>query len=172
MVISGTRGIPWRQMLNGPIVAVVIAMALVVLGLDDKITGAPRQAMSMIGLGSFPLAIFITGCSMMDLVGREKPSWKIIGGSAIVRLALVPVMMLCAAKYFPLARELRELLVVQAAMPAAMTPILLARLYGGRPGVAVQVVLATTILSLITLPWIITLGTDWIGLKPLIPSAP
>ena len=57
--------------------------------------------------------------------------------------------------------RLRE---VQAAMPAGMTAILLARMYGGRPAVAVQVVIATTVLSLLTLPWIITWGSRWIGL--------
>jgi hypothetical protein len=63
--------------------------------------------------------------------------------------------------------ELRQVLVVQAAMPAAMTPIMLARLYGGRPAIAVQVVLATTIGSIVTLPWIIYWGIHWVGLKPL-----
>jgi predicted permease len=169
MVISGGTGIPWRQMINGPIVAVVIAMVLVALGLDDNITGPPRQAISMIGIGSFPLAIFITGCTIMDLIGHEKPTLRIIVGSSLVRLGLVPAAMLCAAKFLPLATEIRQVLIVQAAMPAAFTPILMARLYGGRPGMAVQVVLATTILSLITLPWIITIGTEWIGLEPLLP---
>ena len=45
---------------------------------------------------------------------------------------------------------------------------MLARLYGGRPAIAVQILLATTALSLITLPWIIWYGCQWIGLKPLL----
>jgi hypothetical protein len=65
--------------------------------------------------------------------------------------------------------ELRQVLVVQAAMPAGMSSILLARMYGGRPAVAVQIVIATTVLSLLTLPWIITWGSEWIGLKALLP---
>jgi len=59
--------------------------------------------------------------------------------------------------------------VVQAAMPAGMTSIMLARLYGGRAAVAVQIVIATTVLSLLTLPWIIAWGSGWIGLKALLP---
>jgi hypothetical protein len=53
-----------------------------------------------------------------------------------------------------------------------MTPIMLARLYGGRPGIAVQVVLATTLGSILTLPWIIYWGIQWVGLKPLLPPPP
>ena len=93
----------------------------------------------------------------------------LIIGSSVVRFLLAPLLFLTAAKYLPLATELRQVLVVQAAMPAAMTPIMLARLYGGRPAIAVQVVIFTTVLSVFSLPWIITLGCRWIGLNPLLP---
>jgi predicted permease len=169
MMMTGDRNLSWRPLVNGPIVAVVIGLTLMVLGLDDHVTGAGRKAMSMIGVGAFPLAIFVTGCTMMDLVGAERPNAKVILGGAVVRLLLTPMVMLGAAKFLPLTTELRQVLVVQAAMPAGMTAILLARLYGGRPAVAVQVVIATTILSLLTLPWIITWGSAWIGLKPILP---
>lgn len=169
MMMSGARGFSWKRLLNGPVLAVTAGLALVALGLDDQVTGAGRTAISMIGIGAFPLAILITGCTMMDLVGAEKPSWRVIVGSSIVRLALAPLVILSAAKFFPLTTELRQVLVVQAAMPAGMSAILLARMYGGRPAVAVQVVIATTVLSLITLPWIITWGSEWTGLTPLMP---
>jgi predicted permease len=169
MMMTGDRGLSWRPLVNGPIVAVIIGLTLMVLGLDEHVTGAGRKAMSMIGVGAFPLAILVTGCSMIDLVGAERPNLKVILGGAVVRLLITPMVMLSAAKFLPLTTELRQVLVVQAAMPAGMTAILLARLYGGRPAVAVQVVIATTILSLLTLPWIITWGSAWIGLKPILP---
>lgn len=169
MIMSGERGITWRRLMNGPVIAVTIGLTLVALGLDSHVTGAGRKAMSLIGVGAFPLAILITGCSMIDLVGKEKPSWRVIVGSSVVRLVLAPLAILSAAKFLPLPTELRQVLVVQAAMPAGLTSILLARMYGGRPAVAVQIVIATTVLSLLTLPWIITWGSQWIGLKPLLP---
>ncbi len=169
MMMSGDRGISWRRLLNGPIIAVVIGLILVALKLDGSVTGPVRKAMSMMGVGAFPVAIFITGCSMIDLVGTEKPNWRVIVGSASVRLVLTPFAMLCVAKFFPLSMELRQVLVVQAAMPAGMTAILLAKMYGGRPAIAVQIVIGTTVLSFLTLPWIITWGSLWIGLKPLLP---
>jgi hypothetical protein len=169
MIMSGDRGLPWRKLVNGPVIAVIGGLLLVALGWDAHCVGPARKAMSMIGVGAFPLAILITGCTIMDLVVAEKPTWKIILGSSLVRLVLAPIAFLTAAKYLPIAIELRQVLVVQAAMPAAMTPIMLARLYGGRPAIAVQIVVFTTALSLLSLPWIITLGCEWIGLKPLLP---
>lgn len=167
MLVSGSSGIPWRKLLNGPLIAVAAAMLCVFTGLDQFIVGPPREMMSMLGRASIPVAVFITGCTIMDLAFSEKPQLKLVVAAGMVRLLIVPVAILTAARYLPMAVELRQVLIVQAAMPAALTPILMARLYGGRPAIAVQVVIATTLISLVTLPWIITLGTRWIGLTPL-----
>ncbi len=169
MMMSGDKGMRWKHLLNGPIIAVAIGLILVMFHLDGHFTGPARKAMSMIGVGAFPIAILITGCAMIDLAGSERPTWKITLGSALVRLVLAPFVILSAAKFLPMPNELRQVLIVQAAMPAGMTAILLARLYNGRPAIAVQIVIGTTALSFITLPWIITWGCQWIGLKPLLP---
>lgn len=169
MLLTGERGIRWRRLVNGPIIAVVIGLTLVLLGIDDRITGPARIAMSMIGIGAFPLAIMMTGASIMDLVGTEKPSWKIISGAMLVRIILAPSLIILSAKFIPMVPELRQVLLVQASMPAAMGTILLAKLYGGRPAVAVQIVVATTVISIFTLPYVITFGIRYLELTPLTP---
>ena len=169
MLMSGENGIPWKRLVNGPIIAVIIGLTLVTLRVDDKVTGPIRTSISMIGTGAFPLAIMITGATIMDLVGTEKPSWKIVIAACIVRLFAAPAIIILCAKYIPMAVELRQILLVQAAMPAALVPILLARLYGGRPAVAVQVVIGTTVVSIFTLPYIIFYGIKFLNLTPLTP---
>jgi len=164
MLMSGAKGIDWRRLINGPMFAVVGGLLLVGLGWDRHITGPPREAMRMLGQGAFPVAIALTGAMMFDMIGEERPSLKVVLGGSLVRLLISPAVILGAAKFLPVATELKQVLVVQAAMPAAMTPVLFARLYGGRPAVAVQIVLATTLLSLLTLPWIIAWGKMWLGL--------
>lgn len=169
MLMSGATGVSWRRLANGPIIAVIIGLILVTLRVDHLVTGPPRVAISMLGIGAFPLAIMMTGATIIDLVGTEKPSWKIITTACVVRLAVMPVIIILCAKFIPMATELRQILLVQAAMPAALTPILLARLYGGRPGIAVQVVIATTVVSILSLPYIITFGIRYLNLSPLAP---
>ncbi len=168
MMMSG-GGVSWRRLLNGPIVAVLIGLTLVGLGLDEAVTGSARSAISMIGVGAFPLAILVTGAAMLDLVAEERPDLRVILGAAVVRLVLAPLAILTAGRYLPLTVELKQVLVVQAAMPAGFSAILLARMYGGRPAVAVQVVIATTVLSFLTLPWIISWGSKWLLLEPMLP---
>jgi predicted permease len=167
MLLSGDRKIKWKRMINGPIIAVVIGLILVMLRVDDKVTGPFRSVISMVGIGAFPIALVMTGAAMMDLVGTEKPSWKIIFGSILVRMILVPILIIASAKCIPMSLELKQVLVVQAAMPAAMVPILLAKIYGGRPAVAVQIVIATTVISLFSLPFIITYGMRFLDLTPI-----
>ncbi|WP_338286868.1 AEC family transporter [Luteolibacter sp. LG18] len=166
MLLSGSNTFQWRKLVNGPVFAVVGGLLLVATGIDQSIVGPPREAIHMLGSGAFPVAIMLTGAILLDLAKNERPSWKVVVGGALVRLVLSPLVILSAAKFLPVAIELKQVLVVQAAMPAAMTPILLARLYGGRAGIAVQVVVATTVLSLLTIPWVITWGSAWVGLKP------
>jgi len=72
-------------------------------------------------------------------------------------------LILCLAKFLPLATELKQVLVIQAAMPAGMFPILMSRHYGGRADVAIQVVVATSLVSLLTMPLIVSLGRYWVG---------
>lgn len=168
-MMSGKGGISWRRFINGPVIAVLCGLWLVFMGWDVHITGPVRKGLSLIGVGAVPLAVVIIGCTIVDLVGAEKPTAKIILGSALVRLILAPMLFLAAAKFLPIAAELRQVLVVQAAMPAAVTPIILARMYGGRTAIAAQVVVFTTGLSLFSLPWIITFGCRWVGLSPQLP---
>jgi len=55
-------------------------------------------------------------------------------------------------------------LLVQAAMPSAVFPVLIARLYGGNPVVATQVAIVTTLVSLGTIPIWLRAGAAFVGL--------
>ena len=172
MILSGEKSIPWRKLVNGPVVSVLLGLVLVGSGLDSFLAaggghpvGEPlRKSMAWLGAGAFPVAILITGAVMIDMIAIERPSPKVVLGGVVVRLAILPMLLLAAAKFLPAPVSLKQVLVVQAAMPSAMTPIMLARIYGGRPGVAVQVVIATTAASLFTLPFVIVWGIRWAGL--------
>ena len=164
MLLAGGGRIPWRKLLNGPAVAILLSLLLVFTGLDRFVSGPPRVAIQWLGQGAFPIGIFITGALMMDFLASEKSSLRIALGGSVIRLLVIPALFIAAAKWLPIATELRQVLVVQAVMPAAMSPILIAKLYGGRPGIAVQVVASTTIACLVTLPLILSWAIAWIGL--------
>jgi predicted permease len=72
-------------------------------------------------------------------------------------------LILAVARWLPCSLELKRVLVVQAAMPAAVFPIVLARHYGGQPLTAVQIVLGTTVLGIFVSPLWISAGRAWLG---------
>lgn len=166
MIMTGSVFGNPRAMINGPVVAVVLGILLSSTGLwrffeesGGGVAGAAfRQGMSWLGACAFPMGLVLIGATMYDLIGKERLSPKIVSGSLLVRIVVMPVVFLAAARWLPLITELRQVLVVQASMPAAVSPIILARHYGGSPGVAVQAVIATSVVALVTMPWWISKG--------------
>jgi predicted permease len=55
-------------------------------------------------------------------------------------------------------------LVLEAAMPTAVFPVVLAKLYKGDPATAMRAVLSTAVVSLLTIPLWIKFGMKWVGL--------
>ena len=84
----------------------------------------------------------------------------------ILRVGVLPWVFLLAARYVPCSVELKRVLVVQGAMPSAMASIIVARLYGGQPLVAVQIIIGTTLVALFTIPLWIQFGLGFAGLAP------
>ena len=80
------------------------------------------------------------------------------------RLSALAVVVLMAWA-LPISRELKETLVVQAAMPAGVFTLLLARHHGGDVPVALQVIFSTTAAAIITLPLWIHFGMQVVGLR-------
>jgi len=170
MVMTGSFLKNPKLLINGPIVAVILGVILSWTGgwqlfqadTGGVFGGIVRQTISWLGACAFPLGVMLIGATMMDLAGKEKLSLRIGVSSLLVRLLIMPLIFLSAAKYLPIATALKQVLLVQAAMPAAVTPIMVARHYGGSPGVAVQTVIVTSVAALITMPLWISWGLKFV----------
>ena len=163
MLLSGETNPSPKVLLKGPIIAVVAGVFLIQTGLDQWVPHVLRDSFSMLGACAVPVSLLLVGTVMFDLVGKVKFDWKIGLGGVFVRLVMISAMFLIVAKYLPLPVELKQVLVVQSALPSAMFPIVLSRHYGGRTDVAVIVVIATTTVSLLTMPVVISMGKAWLG---------
>jgi predicted permease len=107
----------------------------------------------------------MTGVNLADYLDRPSKLLhrNIALAACLVRLGVMPALMLCFARLLPCSVELKRVLVVEAAMPAAVFPIIMARYYGGQPLTAVQVVLSTTAAGLVACPLWIRAGFAWVG---------
>lgn len=144
----------WRRLFNPPICALFAAIVLNLCGADGWIATPLREAMRMAAACAVPLGLIVVGATLFDYIGTPRTLFDrlITPLSCALRLGLFPALLLALAAWLPLPAELRGVLIVQAAMPAGIMPIVIARHYGGRPIVAVQIVAATTLLGLFTAP--------------------
>lgn len=159
MLLTGKFQAHPRMLVKGPIIAVFLGLILCFTGATPHIPEAIMVTLDMLGQCALPIALLLIGCSIYDLLGKEKISWKVGLGSSLLRLIGFPALILSIVYSIDLPLPLQQVLVVQAALPAAMFPIVLTKHYGGQVHIAVQVVLATTLLSIISLPIILWLGT-------------
>lgn len=166
LVLTGKVGRDvWKKLLNPPMIAMLVGLAANFSGLPE-IGGATGgvyhvllATLKMLGACAVPLGLMISGATMYDLVksGEWLGRWQIPALGLFMRNALLPAAMLLLACTLNISWELRCVLAVQAAMPAAMFPIVVSRFYGGSPAVAVQVVLISTAAGLATIPlWLAT----------------
>ncbi len=163
--VAGGEKSRWRRILNVPTVAILTALTLHFLGARWWMPGVALSAVHGIGAAAIPMGLILTGATFCDQV--RFLSWKNSAadsiGAALLRLGVLPACMLALARWLPCPIELRHVMVIQAAMPCAVVPVLLAKHYGGEPALALRIILVTSLLSLLTIPLWIQVGLWWIA---------
>jgi predicted permease len=167
MVISGSSlGRNWRKLINGPLIAILFAIGLNAIGWDAHVPGTAATILHWLGQCAVPLSLVLIGAIMADHLKEfhSASGWRVISAAVLLRIGLLPLLLLLAARFIPVTIELKRVLVLEAAMPAAVFPIVMSRLYNGDPPTAVRVVLATSVVSLLTIPLWIHFGLKFVGI--------
>jgi malate permease and related proteins len=162
MLLQGSWGGLLRVFRNGPILAVLLGVLMVHSRWDERVPQVAATALAGLGGSAIPLSLLLVGLTMADLAFSERPNLRVAVLAIGVRLGLLAAGLLALAKFLPIPLELRQVLVIQAAMPAAVFPIILARHYGGHPATAIQVVVATSAAALFTIPPVVMWGARWV----------
>ena len=156
----------WRRVFNVPFFAILSALGLNLIHAADWLPAFATNSLHLLGQGAIPLSLLLTGATLADAVaegGLTQHTARTIAG-CVVKLGILPPLIILAARWLPCSLDLKRVLVVQAAMPCAMVPVVLSRLYRADGGTAVRIVLATTILGLLTIPLWLRLGAHIVGL--------
>jgi len=158
----------WRMLLNMPLLALALGLVVKLTGLGEHIPEVVWSFIHPLAVCAVPLGLLMTGASFAPHLNDPKRlvNPRVIGIAWLLRLAVLPWVYLLAARYVPMSIELKQVLVVQAAMPAAVMSVIVARIYGGNPLVAVQIIIGTTALAVFTIPGWIKFGLQFVGLGP------
>lgn len=169
LVVTGLSPLAgWRKLINAPLVALLAAIACNLTGLSAHLPSVLMSLVHALALCAVPLGLLMTGVSIQPHLDDPKQlvNPRVTLTAWLLRLGVLPWVFLLAARYIPCPVELKRVLVIQAAMPSAVVSIIVARIYGGQPLVAVQIILGTTALALFTIPFWIRFGLSFAGLSP------
>jgi predicted permease len=169
LVVSGLSPLAgWRKLINAPVIALLLAVAANLSGVAAHFPPILMNFVHTLAVCAIPLGLIMTGVSLQPHLADPKqlvnPRVTLIAW--LLRLGVLPLLLLAAARWLPCSLELKRVLVVQAAMPSAVVSVIIARVYGGQPLVAVQITLGTTALALFTIPFWLRFGLAFAGLAP------
>lgn len=165
-VLRGSAGFGNRRaMLNPPILAVFAGLLVHYTGLFPHLPEFLLTGINLLGVSAIPLALLLIGATMADNLGEFDPTrgGATVVGAVVLRLGLFALLFLGVAVALPVSQELKRVLVLQAAMPAAVFPLIMTKHYGGHVATALRVVFWTSFIGLFTIPLWIRLGLFWIG---------
>jgi predicted permease len=163
----------WKNVLNAPLIALLVALALNFLGpfftltpVANLVTKTVLTAVLWLGQSAIPLALLLIGAIVADQLegAAGGQAVRVASVAVLVRLALMPVLFVLLAKFLPCSVEFKRVLLLQGAMPSAVLPIVLAKHCGGDSRTGLQVVLGTSLAGFITIPLWIHFGGHVIGL--------
>jgi malate permease and related proteins len=166
MVLTGKRvGGGLEQAINAPLVAMLLALTLNFSGAYPYVPGVLRTTIHLLAQCAIPVSLLLIGAIMDDHIEEfhSRPEWRVIGTALMLRVGLLPIAFLVLARYLPATIELKRVIVLEAAMPSAVFPIVMAKHYGGDPSTALRVVLGTSLVALATIPLWLRLGLWWIS---------
>ena len=169
---------PWKRvLLSGPLLAVLVASMLRVTGAAPWIPDPVTFAVSSLAACAIPMGLLISGAIIVDYIDdlMRGPSTgstlPVIGSAIAIRQLLMPVLMLGVAKFFTSGdsggllgdTHMPEVLMLQAAMPAAIFPIVLVQLYDQDTRTAIEVLVGTSVAAIVMIPVWLSIGAWWLG---------
>ena len=154
LAASGRRsiGIALAGLLRVPTIYAV-TLAGVVIATGWPVPAALMQPIEMLGDAALPLMILVLG---MQLDRATMPDRPIVVAAAVsISLVIAPLLAFAIAGLLGLTGPAMQAAVLQASMPAAVVTTILALQYEIAPSFVTSVVLVSTVLSPITLTWLI-----------------
>ncbi len=155
----------WRRLASPILVTLLFAVAVNLLRLGAYLPQWSMDIVHALAVCAVPLGLLMTGANLAKHLAAPRTLFepRVSLGSMALRFGLLPLGYLALARWLPCPVELKRVIIVQGAMPAAVIPIIVAQYFGGRPLIAVQVVLATTALAVVLTPLWLRVGLAWIG---------
>lgn len=152
---DGGSGNSLQNMLNPNLIA--IAIGFIILFANITLPTFLDSALSSIGSATMPLALMMVGSGFSSFdfsFGGIKSLLKVI----ISKLLLMPIIIGLLLVKLPIDELVKYVLLLEFAMPTAASSVVMARNFDRDFTLASRLVMATTLLSMITIPLLVLLA--------------
>ena len=169
---AGSEKLEWKRMVNPPMIAVALALALNWSGYAEQIPQGTDRLIDRAASLAIPIGLILIGATLGDnLRGLNlHKHYRVVLTACTLRQLVLPLGFIAAAARLPIMPELKAVLVIEAAMPCGIFPIVIAKHYGGSTNTALQIILGSTFLSVLTIPLWVVVGVDIVNLKDMLNS--
>ena len=156
--IEDKQKFTFKNILNPPFLANVIALSIVLVNLDESFPVFIVDSASFLGNATVPVVTFILGATLGSISFREWPSWLDTIRVLFVKFLFLPLVMLFVLINFDLVQQrpvLSEFLMIEASAAPATGLILQARTFGGDLQEVGSIMLLSYFACLLAIPgWI------------------
>lgn len=143
--------------LKNPLVLASLLGLCFALAGRDTLPGAVDKTLQLLGSCATGLSLLALGASSAP--GKVIASFTAAWRDVLVRLILHPALLLLWFRLFPAEKTLQQVMVLMAAMPTAVTMFILAGGMQLDSDYAAQIIIASTALSILTIPvWSVILS--------------
>lgn len=148
----------FQSLFTPPVLGIVLALLFIYTKATGFIPKTLLDPLQMVGDTSFVLSLIILGCwlAKIKLEGFTK-QLMLIFELGLLKLLLMPLLFMVGLVYFKLFSLLGVFIVLEAAMPSAVSLPIIANLRGADSEFVSQGVFFTHLLSIITIPLLLSL---------------
>ena len=127
MILMG-RAPSWKRLVNPPSIAILLAILLSFVGGRAGMPSLVFEISDALAACAIPVGLLLIGGSVSDLLRKKKgeTGMRVEASAVVVRLLLIPTVFMGILILVPFSHDLswlREVLVVQSAMPAGVFAI-------------------------------------------------
>lgn len=154
----------FRALLNPGVFGVLIGVTLNLSMGKSWVPSVFWSTADLLAVCAIPSGLVLSGATLADFLNQMKSweGWRPAWWGVFLRHLVIPPLILIVAITGPWDVELQRILIIQAAMGAAIFPVILCKHYGGDPSVALRIALLSTFISYLTIPLWLGVGWPWL----------
>lgn len=153
----------WEDLYNPPILATLLSLMAVFFGLNRFVPDFAMDVVQSFGACTMPVAMFVVGGSLATIKIRDNTFKQEIGITILFKLFLFPLLTLVLLWAWQVRSLWGLLVMIQAAVPSAVTLTVIAKYYKRDERFINQTIFYTHIVGLLSFPIFLILYKKFLG---------